>query len=99
MKSVRFEKELEERLRQVAKLTRQSESEIIRSAVRAHCEKVLGDRLDRRLADFVGSVASGGGSSRHRPGIHANPQVPSEEEGTTPIDRSIQCAVARRLKS
>jgi predicted DNA-binding protein len=64
MRSVRFDTELEERLKQVSELTGKPASEVIRTAVREHCEIVLGNRLDRRLADVVGSIASRGGSSR-----------------------------------
>jgi hypothetical protein len=64
MRSVRLDAELDARLQEVARLTGQPVSRIIRDAVRRQCDRWLSRRLDARLADVIGSVASGGGSSR-----------------------------------
>lgn len=64
MRSVRLGAELERRLDEAARITGTHVSELIRDAVRERCDAILGARLSRRLADVVGSVASGGGSSR-----------------------------------
>ena len=64
MRSVRLDEILEERLEAAARLTGEPVSRIIRSAIEAHCDRLLGDRLDHRLSDVVGSVSSGGGNSR-----------------------------------
>ncbi len=64
MRSVRLGDELDRRLEESARLTGEPVSELIRDAVRAHCDAILGARLSTRLSDVVGKVASGGGSSR-----------------------------------
>jgi len=64
MRSVRLDHELEARLDETARLSGQPVSAIIRDAVRSRCDEILGQRLDRRLAKFIGIVSSGGGSSR-----------------------------------
>lgn len=64
MTSVRLDPQLEARLARVARMTGQPVSAIIRECVRKRCDDVLGQRLDLRLADVIGSVASGGGNSR-----------------------------------
>ncbi len=64
MRSVRLGEELEGRLEEAARMTGEPVSELIREAVRARCDAILGARLSSRLADVVGRVASGGGSSR-----------------------------------
>lgn len=64
MRSVRLDDETEARLQETARVTGEPVSAIIRGALRRRCDEVLGQRLDRRLADIVGVVASGGGSSR-----------------------------------
>lgn len=64
MKSVRFDEALEFELREAAEITGQSESEVVREAVRAYCRSVRGRRLDRELADVIGSVSCGG-DARH----------------------------------
>ena len=64
MTSVRLDPELEARLNEAARITGEPVSKIIRSAIEERCNLLLGQRLDHRLADVVGSVASGGGSSR-----------------------------------
>ncbi len=63
MKSVRLDPELEARLKRAADVSARRESEIIREAIRRYCAELLGRRLDHRLGDLVGSVASGGGDS------------------------------------
>jgi predicted DNA-binding protein len=64
MKSVRLDEELEDRLREAARITGQPMSEIIREALRTHCDELLSDNLAKRLADVVGSVSVGGDSRR-----------------------------------
>ncbi len=64
MRSVRLGKELEGRLEEAARMTGEPVSELIRDAVRARCDSILGARLSSRLADVVGKFASGGASSR-----------------------------------
>lgn len=63
MRSVRLDHELEGRLHEAARAANEPVSCFIRDAVRRRCEQVLGDRLDLRLADLLGSV-SGGRRSR-----------------------------------
>jgi len=45
----------------VSRITGQPVSQIIREAVAERCALLLGQRLDRRLADVIGVVSSGGG--------------------------------------
>jgi hypothetical protein len=61
MRSVRLDVETEGRLAEASPITGQPVSQIIRDAVAERCELLLGQRLDRRLADVIGVVASGGG--------------------------------------
>jgi predicted transcriptional regulator len=61
MRSVRLGDNLEERLQEAARISGKPASRIIREAVAEYCEGVLGQRLDRRLGDVVGSVESDGG--------------------------------------
>lgn len=63
MKTVRLGSELESRLDELARVTGQPVSEIIREAVRRYCDEIPLDRLADRLSDVIGAV-SGGGSSR-----------------------------------
>lgn len=64
-KSVRLGSDLERDLRSAAALLGIPESELIRQAVAARCRQVLGDRLDRRLADYVGIVSREGGRAQN----------------------------------
>jgi len=64
MRSVRLDPELESRLEEAARVTGEPVSQIIRAAVRQRCDDVLGQRLDRRLADVIGVVGAGGDSRR-----------------------------------
>jgi len=64
IKSVRLDPSLGARLKEASRLTGEPESRIIRAAIAAECERLLGDRLDLRLADMIGCVSSGGGDSR-----------------------------------
>ena len=64
MRSVRLDEQLEARLEEAARATGEPVSQIIRDAVRRRCDEVLGGRLDRRLADVIGTVAAGGSSRR-----------------------------------
>jgi len=59
MRSVRLEESLERKLQQAAAACGEPISEFIRDAVREKCDRVLGDRLDVRLADVVGAFSSG----------------------------------------
>lgn len=61
MRSVRLDTETEARLVEASRITGQPVSQIIREAVAERCESLLGQRLDRRLADVVGIVCSEGG--------------------------------------
>jgi len=61
MKSVRLDQRTAARLREAARLAGVSESHIIRDAVAARSDAILGDRLDRQLAEFIGVVDSRGG--------------------------------------
>lgn len=57
VKSVRLDPQLEARLREAARLARVSESRIIRDAVADRTDAILANRLDRQMADLIGSVA------------------------------------------
>jgi len=61
MRSVRLDAETERQLSEASRITGQPVSQIIRDAVVERCRLLLGERLDRRLADVIGVVASGGG--------------------------------------
>lgn len=61
MKSVRLDQRTAARLREAARLAGVSESHIIRDAVAARSDAILGDRLDSQLAEFIGVVDSRGG--------------------------------------
>lgn len=60
MKSVRLDAEMEERLNEAARITGKPVSALIREAIEQRCEDILSRRLDHRLADVIGSVASEG---------------------------------------
>ncbi len=57
MKSVRLGNELEARLREAARLAGQSESQVVREAVAAQCERIFSQRLDACLEPFLGKVS------------------------------------------
>ena len=61
MRSVRLDAETEGRLAEASRITGQPVSQIIRDAVAERCDHLLGQRLDRRLADIIGVVSSAGG--------------------------------------
>lgn len=61
MRSVRLDEALEARLAEAARVTGQPVSGVIRDAVAQWCDALLGQRLDRRLADVIGVVHSEGG--------------------------------------
>ncbi len=61
MKSVRLDRQTEARLREAARLARVPESRIIRDAIAARTDALLGNRLDHKLADLIGIVNSEGG--------------------------------------
>jgi predicted DNA-binding protein len=64
MKSVRLHPEAEKQLERAAEITGVSESEFIREAIRRQADLVLGESLEARLADVVGTVKSKGGRAR-----------------------------------
>jgi predicted DNA-binding protein len=64
MRSVRFDDSTEKRLQEAARITGEPVSKIIRAAIEEHCDRLLGQRLDHRLADVIGSIDSGGANSR-----------------------------------
>lgn len=61
---MRIDVQLCARLREAAQLTGVSESDLVRDAIGARVDALLGDRLDRRLSDKVGVVSGGSGRSR-----------------------------------
>jgi hypothetical protein len=61
MKSVRFEAELEEKLRRAAAALEISQSEFIRDAVARRCNEVLTTSLYDEIAPLVGVIHSSGG--------------------------------------
>ena len=61
MKSVRLDERTAARLREAARLAGVSESHIIRDAVAERSDRILGERLDRQLAEFTGVIDGGGG--------------------------------------
>ncbi len=64
MRSVRLDAQTEAELKAAAELSGEPVSEIIRQAVREKCARIVGERLDVVLGDYVGSIACGG-NSRH----------------------------------
>ena len=64
MKSVRLDEEVEKQLERAAEIAGVSESEFIREAIRRQAGQVLGESLEVRLADVVGTVQSEGGRAR-----------------------------------
>jgi len=68
MRSVRLDAETEGRLAEASRITGQPVSQIIRDAVAERCDHLLGQRLDRRLADIIGvdSVPAAGRSAQVR---------------------------------
>ena len=67
-KSVRLEPRLRERLREAARVAEASESDLIREAIERRVDEILGDRLDRRLADVIGAGRGGGSGHSRRTG-------------------------------
>jgi predicted DNA-binding protein len=61
VKSVRLDETLEKRLQAAARVAGVTPSALIRQAIENHCDRVLADRLDLRLADVIGTVHSQGG--------------------------------------
>jgi predicted DNA-binding protein len=64
MKSVRLGPEVENQLKRAAEIAGVSESEFIREAICRQADQVLGESLEARLADVVGTVRSTGGRAR-----------------------------------
>ncbi|GIX48884.1 MAG: hypothetical protein KatS3mg131_3095 [Candidatus Tectimicrobiota bacterium] len=62
--SVRFDPELEARLRKLAEAEGVSLSELIRRAAARYCDELTAASLARRLADVLGVVHSSGGRAR-----------------------------------
>lgn len=60
MRSVRFDSNLESRLQEVARITGESISEIIRKSAEARCDSVLNPPLLKTWGDVIGSRASAG---------------------------------------
>ncbi len=61
---MRLDPQMRSRLREAARISRVSESEFLRDAIAGRVDAVLGDRLDRRLADVIGVARGGSGHSR-----------------------------------
>jgi len=61
MKSVRLDRDLQEKLERAARSLAVSQSEFIREALVRRCDEVLGNSLAQRLAPVVGIVQSSGG--------------------------------------
>lgn len=61
MKSVRLDRDLQEKLERAARSLAVSQSEFIREALVRRCDEVLGSSLAQRLAPVVGIVQSSGG--------------------------------------
>jgi predicted DNA-binding protein len=64
MRSVRLDDTLEARLEEAARISGQPVSNIIRQAIEARCEAILGQKLAHRLRDVTGVVRSRGGRAR-----------------------------------
>jgi hypothetical protein len=64
IKRVRFGRDLQARLDRAARTVGISQSEFVRGAVEARCEKVLGASLGERLAAVLGTIRSEGGRAR-----------------------------------
>ena len=67
-KSMRLEARLRERLREAARVAGASESDLVREAIEHRVDEILGDRLDRRLADIIGAGRGGGSGHSRRTG-------------------------------
>ena len=62
MRSVRLDAATEQKLKTAAELSGQPISEIIREAVREKCARIIGERLDVALGDYIGAISHGGTS-------------------------------------
>lgn len=82
MRSVRLDAETERRLAEASRISGLPVSQIIRDAVAERCDRLLGERLDRRLADIVGIVSSEGGRAE-RTGEAFGALVKAQHEATT----------------
>lgn len=58
MRSVRLGEELELRLQEISQETGQRASEIIRRAVKTHCDGLLGVKNEKRRSYFIGALKS-----------------------------------------
>lgn len=58
MKSVRFDPQLEARLKEAARVTGESQSAIIRQGVEDRCNALLNKSLRERISDVIGCVQS-----------------------------------------
>jgi len=61
---VRLDPDLELRLHQASARLGRSQSDVIRDAVNRYCDFVFADRLDLKLAPYLGAVHGGGGRAR-----------------------------------
>jgi predicted DNA-binding protein len=68
MRSVRLSKEVEKRLAEASRMTGLPVSQIIREAIEAHCDRLLGESFAAKFADLIGSVDSGGGRNSRKTG-------------------------------
>ncbi len=68
MRSVRLDHELEARLEEVSAQTGEPVSEIIRRAVRKHCDEVISMKASDRLKDLIGIGSSKAFRSKSRRG-------------------------------
>jgi hypothetical protein len=64
VRTVRFDKELDELVRRAAAREGQSVSEFLRRAASERAHRTLADRPVAQLADVIGAVRSSGGSAR-----------------------------------
>jgi predicted DNA-binding protein len=59
VKSVRLDGNLEARLEAASRLLGKSQSDVIREAVGRYCDSVSEDRLDLKLAPYIGVIHAG----------------------------------------
>lgn len=68
MRSVRLDSRREARLAEAARVSGKAVSDVIRTALDEHCDRLLGTGLEQRLADVIGSVAGDGSGYSERTG-------------------------------
>lgn len=64
MRSVRLDEELETRLEETARMTGKTVSEIVREAVKRHCDELAQPNLREKLGYAIGAVRSGGSDAK-----------------------------------